>query len=75
MTDNDKLDYMICEYLRQFDGKATSNDALIKLADGRWRVIDARIQAMRKAGRIRWHGRSQKKHPDGVRAHGWEVLG
>jgi hypothetical protein len=70
----EQLDYAICEYLRQYDGQATNNDGLIQLAGGKWRAIDARIQAMRKSGRIRWHGRSRKNHPEGVKAHGWEVV-
>ena len=68
------LDRAICAWLRRFDGQATNNEALIALAGGRWRTIDARMQAMRRSGRIRWHGRSPKGHPPGVRSHGWEVL-
>lgn len=70
----EQLDYAICEYLRQYDGNATDNPGLIELAGGKWRRIDARMQAMRKAGRIRFHGRSRKSHPEGIRAHGWEVV-
>ena len=68
------LDRAICAWLRRFDGHPTNNEALIALAGGRWRTVDARMQAMRRSGRIRWHGGSRTKHPPGVRAHGWEVL-
>ena len=74
MSDHPILDDAICTWLRLFDGHATNNQALIDLAGGRWRTVDARIQAMRKSGRIRFHGRSPKNHPPGVRSHGWEVL-
>jgi hypothetical protein len=34
------------------------------------------MQAMRKAGRIRWHHPARiRQRPAHVRAHGWEVLG
>ena len=68
------LDRAICAWLRRFDGHPLNNEALIALAGGRWRTVDARMQAMRRSGRIRWHGGSRTKHPPGVRAHGWEVL-
>ena len=37
--------------------------------------INDRIQAMRRAGRIRFHQRATGRRPAHVRAHGWEVLG
>lgn len=74
MTDHTILDDAICAFLRSSCGHATNNQALIDLAGGKWRTVDARMQAMRKSGRIRWHGRSLKNHPLGVRSHGWEVL-
>jgi hypothetical protein len=34
------------------------------------------MEAMRKAGRIRWHHPARiRQRPAPVRAHGWEVLG
>ena len=74
MADQTILDDAICTWLRRFNGHATNNQALIDLAGGRWRTVDTRIQAMRKSGRIRFHGRSPKNHPPGVRSHGWEVV-
>lgn len=65
MTDH--LDHLICEYLRQYDGQAVNNEGLLHFVDGKWRVIDARIQAMRKSGLIKWHGRSRNSYPEGVR--------
>ena len=74
MTDYTDLDDAICEFLSRFDGHPTNSDRLTELAGGKWRTVDARMQAMKKAGRIRWHGRAQQKHPPGVRRHGWEVI-
>lgn len=74
MADHTILDCAICDFLRRSNGQATICEDLIDLAGGRWRTVDARMQAMRRAGRIRWHGRSTKGHPPGVRSHGWEVL-
>ena len=74
MNDHKALDDAICMFLQTSDGLATNSDKLVALADGKWRRVDARMQAMRKAGRIRWHGGGIGKHPAGVRLHGWEVL-
>ena len=73
MTDFTALDDEICVYLSKQHGHATNSTQLIEIA-GSWRLIDRRMQAMRKAGRIKWHGRGSKKHPPGVKAHGWEVI-
>jgi hypothetical protein len=74
MIDHNILDDAICAFVRSSSGHATNNQTLIDLAGGKWRTVDARMQAMRKSGRIRWHGRSRKNHPPGVRSHGWEVV-
>jgi hypothetical protein len=74
MADHSILDNAICAFLLRSNGQATMSDELIDLAGGRWRTVDARMQAMRRSGRIRWHGRSPQNHPPGVRSHGWEVL-
>ena len=74
MADYTVLDNAICDFLLLRSGQPTNSQALIDLAGGKWRTVDARMQAMRKLGRIRWHGRSLKDHPLGVRSHGWEVL-
>jgi hypothetical protein len=70
---NDELDSLIWHFLRDCDGHATNDAALVAAAGGRWRRIDSRMQAMRKAGRIRF-GRWRRWQPY-LRAHGWEVLG
>jgi hypothetical protein len=74
VADYTNLDTAICNFLLLSSGHATNNQRLIDLAGGKWRTVDARMQAMRKSGRIRWHGRSRKNHPPGVRSHGWEVV-
>jgi hypothetical protein len=66
---NDELDWLIWLSLRDSDGNPASNVDLVAAAGGKWSRIDSRIQAMRKAGRVRW------RPPAHVRAHGWEVLG
>ena len=68
---NDELDWLIWRDLRDHDGHPTNNADLVTAAGGKWRRIDSRMQAMRKAGRIR-HRMFRVDH---VRAHGWEVLG
>ena len=52
---NDELDWLIWHALRDQDGHPTNNSDLVTTAGGKWRRIDSRMQAMRKAGRIRWH--------------------
>ena len=73
MTDYTALDDEICIYLSKHGGHPTYSWKLSEIA-GSWRLIDRRMQAMRKAGRIKWHGGGRKKHPPGVKAHGWEVI-
>jgi hypothetical protein len=72
---NDELDWLIWHFLRDRDGHATNNAALVAAAGGKWRRINSRIQAMRKAGRLRFHRRTESRWPARIRAHGWEVLG
>jgi hypothetical protein len=72
---NDELDWLIWHFLRDRDGHATNDAALVAAAGGKWRRIDSRMQAMRKAGRIRFHRRTECRRPARIRAHGWEVLG
>jgi hypothetical protein len=72
---NDELDWLIWHFLRDRDGHPTNSPVLVAAAGGNWRRIDFRIQAMRKAGRVRFHLVSAKYRPSHVRAHGWEVLG
>jgi hypothetical protein len=72
---NDELDWLIWHFLRDRDGHATNNAALVAAAGGKWRRINSRIQAMRKAGRLRFHRRTESRLPARIRAHGWEVLG
>jgi hypothetical protein len=70
---NDELDSLIWRALRDRDGNPASNVDLVAAAGGRWHRIDTRIQAMRKAGRLRFW-----RHPPAdpsIKAHGWEVLG
>jgi len=70
---NDELDWLIWRDLREQDGHPTKNPVLVAAAGGKWRRIDSRLQAMRKAGRLKfWHWGQSPAH---VRAHGWEVLG
>lgn len=76
--DYSRLDDAICEFLAEFDGHPTNNSSLVDIARTMttggtpWRLIDARIQAMRKAGRIKWMGQG-KNNPSG-RSHGWIVI-
>jgi hypothetical protein len=72
---NDELDWLIWHFLRDRDGHATNDAALVAAAGGRWRRINSRKQAMRKAGRLRFHRRTESRLPARIRAHGWEVLG
>jgi hypothetical protein len=65
---NDELDWLIWHALRDRDGYPTNSPVLVAAAGGKWRRIVSRIEAMSKAGRVRWR-------PAHVRAHGWEVLG
>jgi hypothetical protein len=70
---NDELDWLICRDLRDRDGHPTNSPALVAAAGGQSHRIKARMQAMRKAGRVRFW-----RHPladPSIKAHGWEVLG
>jgi hypothetical protein len=74
---NDELDWLIWRDLRNRDGHPTNGPVLMAAAGGQSHLIKARMQAMRKAGRLRWHHPRQPStsRPAHVRAHGWEVLG
>jgi hypothetical protein len=74
---NDELDWLIWYFFRDQDGHPTNSPVLVAAAKGQSHRIKARIQAMRKAGRLRWHhpGRIHPPRPAHVRAHGWEVIG
>jgi hypothetical protein len=70
---NDELDWLVLRDLRDRDGHPTNSSVLVAAAGGKWRRIDSRIQAMSKAGRLRFW-----RHPPAdpsIKAHGWEVLG
>jgi hypothetical protein len=74
---NDELDWLIWRDLRDQDGHPTNSPVLVAAAGGQSHLIQARMQAMRKAGRIRWWRVRQSGYPGParVRHHGWEVLG
>ena len=57
--------------LWRLNAEVTTQEARESVA---FRISD-RIQAMRRAGRIRFHQRATGRRPAHVRAHGWEVLG
>lgn len=72
-----ELDAMICEFLANSDGHATNSSRLCDFAAGlthgqAWRLVDRRMQLMRKSGRIRFVGRG-RGNPSG-RSHGWVVI-
>ena len=70
---NDELDWLVWRDLRDRDGLPTNSPVLVAAAGGQSHRIKARMQAMRKAGRIRFW-----RHPpadSSIKAHGWEVLG
>jgi hypothetical protein len=77
---NDELDSLIWHALRDDDRHPTWIDSLVLAASScktePWPGlirIQARMQAMRKAGRLRFW-----RHPPAdpsIKAHGWEVLG
>jgi hypothetical protein len=72
---NDELDWVIWRWLQLSDKHPAIVRSLIAEAGGQYRIT-ARMQAMRKAGRIRWHHPARiRQRPAHVRAHGWEVLG
>jgi hypothetical protein len=69
---NDELDDLIWKSLRDDDRHPPHNAELVRLTWSTDRIC-SRLQAMRKAGRIRFW-----RHPPAspnIRAHGWEVLG
>lgn len=68
---NDQLDWLIWIYLRDNDTHPTSSRDLLRVAT--YSMIKTRMQAMRNAGRIRFHHHYPR--PAHVSAHGWEVLG
>ena len=72
---NDELDWLIWRDLRDRDGHPTNSPVLVAAAGGKWRRINSRKQAMRRAGRIRFHKGAEGRCAAHVRAHGWEVLG
>lgn len=72
---NDELDWLVWYALRDRDGNPASNADLVAAAGVRWRRIDSRIQVMRKAGRLRFHPRTESRLTARIRAHGWEVFG
>jgi hypothetical protein len=73
---NDELDWLIWRLLQLSDKHPATVRSLIAEAGGQSHRITARMQSMRKAGRIRWHHPARLRHrPDHVRSHGWEVLG
>ena len=74
--DYSKLDDAICHFLATRDGHATNSDYLCGIAEtitgGKpWRLIDRRMQAMKKSGRICYVGRG-KDNLSG-HSHGWLV--
>lgn len=72
--DNIALDAAILEHLANFDIHPTNSDRLTEFVGGKWRRIDARMQALRKAGKIKLHRGAKANFPSHVKAHRWEVL-
>jgi hypothetical protein len=72
---NDELDWLIWRDLRDQDGHPENSPVLVAAAGGQSHRIKGRMQAMRKAGRLRFHRRTESRLPARVKAHGWEVLG
>ena len=74
----DELDSLIWHFLRDCDGQPANSVTLDVATGGNRCRIKARIQAMRKAGRIRHHRGPRGANPNRpahVRDHGWEPLG
>jgi len=75
--DYKNLDDAICQFLATKDGHPTNSSALLELArthdprSSAWRLIDRRVVAMRKAGRIKFVGNG-RNNPSG-KTHGWVV--
>ena len=79
---NDELDSLIWHALRDDDRHPSWIDSVVLAASGKkkplWQGlsrINGRMRAMRKAGRLRFHRRTESRRPAHIRAHGWEVLG
>lgn len=73
--DTQALDELILEHLARFDIHPTNSHNLVELVDGKWRRIDSRMSALKKAGRIRLHRGPKSNVPAHVKAHRWEVVG
>jgi hypothetical protein len=76
--DYTQLDHAICKWLSCYHSQPTNNDQLCQMAaeltSGEpWRLIDRRMQAMKKAGRIEFVGRKQALEL-GIGRHCWRVL-
>lgn len=75
--DYSDLDNAICRFLATKDGHPTNSSILLDLAGtyarggNVWRLIDRRMIAMRKAGRIKFVGNG-KGNASG-KTHGWVV--
>jgi hypothetical protein len=75
--DYTNLDNAICRFLAIKDGHPTNNSILLDLAGtytlggSAWRLIDRRMTAMRRQGRIKFVGNG-KGNPSG-KTHGWVV--
>jgi hypothetical protein len=75
--DYSNLDDAICKFLATKDGHPANSSILLDLAGTysprghTWRLIDRRMIAMRKAGRIKFVGNG-KNNPSG-KTHGWLV--
>lgn len=72
-----ELDDAICAFLAERDGHPTISCNLCKLAEKftngePWRLIDRRLQVLRKSGRIEFTGRG--RNASSKRLHGWTVL-
>ena len=72
--DNEILDAIILKHLATQDVHPHDNPTMLQIVDGDWRRIDARIQALRKAGRVRFHRAPISNVPPHVKAHRWEVV-
>jgi hypothetical protein len=79
--DYSELDDAICKFLANNDGHPTNNSTLEGLAaktintakrQQPWRIIDRRMTAMRKAGKIKFVGNG-KNNPSS-KSHGWVVI-
>lgn len=74
--DYEELDDAICAFLIKNDSHPTISQNLCNIAqrftDGvSWRLIDRRLQEMRKSGRIKFIGR--RKNNTSQKGHGWLV--